>query len=109
VPGVAASPAGAIRRLGKRYWVAIPGEVAAGRGAGTRRLHDTALTSLQPVLTDWGNLAVSTPDQLAATVKNRLNRIRYRLELIDGFLAQTGSAFSPNHRRDHQTLAFQPL
>jgi putative transposase len=37
-----------------------------------------------------GNLSAGTVDQLAATVKNRLKRIQYRPELIDGFLAQTG-------------------
>jgi putative transposase len=35
------------------------------------------------------------PDQLAATVKNRLNRIQYRPELIDGFLAETGLCLQP--------------
>jgi len=51
---------------------------------------------------------VLTPDQLAAIVKNRLKRIRYRPTLIDGFLAQSGLSLEPN-RRKHQTLAFQPL
>jgi putative transposase len=38
-----------------------------------------------------GNLGFcSTPRQLAAIMKNRLKRIRYRPALIDGFLAQTG-------------------
>ena len=40
-----------------------------------------------------GNLAVSGVDQLAAVVKNRLKRMQYRPELIDGFLAQTGLSF----------------
>ena len=37
-----------------------------------------------------GNLAASNLDQLAAIVRNRLKRIQYRPQLIDGFLAQTG-------------------
>ena len=37
-----------------------------------------------------GNLAAHDAVQLAAVVKNRLKRIQYRPELIDGFLAQTG-------------------
>ena len=35
-----------------------------------------------------GNLAVRDVDQLAAVVKNRLKRIQYRPQLIDGFLAR---------------------
>jgi hypothetical protein len=42
-----------------------------------------------------GNLAASTADQLAAVVKNRLKRIQYRPELIEGFLAQTGLTLKP--------------
>jgi putative transposase len=42
-----------------------------------------------------GNLSAGTVDQLAATVKNRLKRIQYRPELIDGFLAQTGLTLEP--------------
>jgi len=34
-------------------------------------------------------------DQLAAVVKNRLKRIQYRPQLIDGFLAQTGLSLEP--------------
>ncbi|HVB45888.1 MAG TPA: hypothetical protein VNF47_24705 [Streptosporangiaceae bacterium] len=34
-------------------------------------------------------LAARNVDQLAAIVKNRLKRIQYRPQLIDGFLAQT--------------------
>jgi hypothetical protein len=52
---------------------------------------------LNPVESMWanlkgslGNLSVRTVDELAATVKNRLKRMQYRPELIDGFLAQTG-------------------
>jgi hypothetical protein len=37
-----------------------------------------------------GNLAASNVNQLAAIVRNRLERIQHRLALIDGFLAQTG-------------------
>jgi putative transposase len=55
---------------------------------------------LNPVESVWanlknglGNLAVRGVDQLAAVVKNRLKRIQYRPELIDGFLAQTGLSF----------------
>jgi putative transposase len=42
-----------------------------------------------------GNLAVRDVDQLAAVVKNRLKRIQYRPQLIDGFLAQTGLSLEP--------------
>jgi len=42
-----------------------------------------------------GNLSAGTIDQLAATIKNRLKRIQYRPELIDGFLAQTGLTLEP--------------
>ena len=42
-----------------------------------------------------GNLAVRNVDQLAAIVKNRLKRIQYRPQLIDGFLAQTGLTLEP--------------
>jgi hypothetical protein len=43
-----------------------------------------------------GNLGgCSTPDQLAAIIKNRLKRIQYRPALIDGFLAQTGLSLEP--------------
>ena len=42
-----------------------------------------------------GNLAVRNVDQLAAVVKNRLKRIQYRSQLIDGFLAQTGLTLEP--------------
>jgi hypothetical protein len=37
-----------------------------------------------------GNLAVLGVDQLAAIVKNRIKRMKYRSNLIDGFLVQTG-------------------
>jgi hypothetical protein len=37
-----------------------------------------------------GNLAARDVGQLAVIVRNRLKRIQYRPELIDGFLAQTG-------------------
>jgi hypothetical protein len=42
-----------------------------------------------------GNLAARNVDQLAAVVKNRLKRIQYRPQLIDGFLAQTGLILEP--------------
>jgi transposase len=42
-----------------------------------------------------GNLAASNVDQLAAIVRNRLKRIQYRPQLIDGFLAQTGLTLEP--------------
>ena len=58
---------------------------------------------LNPVEGVWANMknslgnlaACSTPDQLAAVVKNRLKRIQYRPALIDGFLAQTGLSLEP--------------
>jgi len=37
-----------------------------------------------------GNLAAHGVDHLAVIVKNRLKRIQYRPNLINGFLAQTG-------------------
>ena len=37
-----------------------------------------------------GNLAVRDADRLAAVIRSRLKRIRYRPTLIEGFLAQTG-------------------
>jgi transposase len=42
-----------------------------------------------------GNLSAGTVDQLTATVRNRLKRIQYRPELINGFLAQTGLTLEP--------------
>ena len=42
-----------------------------------------------------GNLAACSIDQLAAAVRNRLKRIQYRPEPIDGFLAQTGLTLEP--------------
>jgi hypothetical protein len=42
-----------------------------------------------------GNLAARNVDQLAAIVRNRLKRIQYRPQLIDGFLAQTGLILEP--------------
>ena len=42
-----------------------------------------------------GNLAVRNVDELAAVVKNRLKRIQYRSQLIDGFLARTGLTLEP--------------
>jgi transposase len=43
-----------------------------------------------------GNLAVSGLDDLQAVVKNRLKRIQYRPELLDGFLAHTGLTLKPD-------------
>lgn len=42
-----------------------------------------------------GNLAVHGVDHLQAIVKNRLKRIQYRSDLIDGFLAHTGLSVEP--------------
>jgi hypothetical protein len=42
-----------------------------------------------------GNLTATDVDQLAAIVKNRLKRIKYRPALISGFLAQTGLTLDP--------------
>ena len=42
-----------------------------------------------------GNLAVHGLDQLQAIVKNRLKRIQYRADLLDGFLAHTGLTLEP--------------
>jgi putative transposase len=58
---------------------------------------------LNPVEGAWstmkaslGNLgSCSSPRQLAAIMKNRLERIRYRPTLIDGYLAQTGLSLEP--------------
>ena len=58
---------------------------------------------LKPVEGAWANMksslgnlgSCSTPDQLAAIIKNRLKRIQYRPALIDGFLAQTGLSLEP--------------
>ena len=37
-----------------------------------------------------GNLAAHSVDHLATIIHNRLKRIQYRPDLIDGFLTQTG-------------------
>jgi transposase len=42
-----------------------------------------------------GNLAACDVGQLAAVLRNRLKSIRYRPELIGGFLAQTGLTLEP--------------
>ncbi|MGC5033970.1 hypothetical protein, partial [Micromonospora sp. DT229] len=43
-----------------------------------------------------GNLAVTDGvDNLLAIIKNRLKRIQYRPDLLDGFLAHTGLALEP--------------
>ena len=64
---------------------------------------DEYVASLGPVEAAWANMknslgnlgSCSTPDQQAAIVKNRLERIQYRPELISGFLAQTGLSLEP--------------
>jgi DDE superfamily endonuclease len=43
-----------------------------------------------------GNLAVRGVDDLQATIKNRLKRIQYRTDLLDGFLAHTGLTLEPD-------------
>jgi putative transposase len=43
-----------------------------------------------------GNLAVSGVDQLLAIVKNRLKRLQYQPDLLDGLLAPTGLTLEPN-------------
>ena len=45
-----------------------------------------------------GNLAARNAGQLTAVVRNRLKTIRYRPELICGFLAQTGLTLEPEPR-----------
>ena len=44
---------------------------------------------------DLGNLAACTVDQLAGTVRNQLQRIQRRPDLVTGFLAQTGLTLEP--------------
>jgi hypothetical protein len=53
-----------------------------------------------------GNLAVTSLDELAGTMRGQLRRIQHRPDLINGFLGQTGLALQPPQQ---QTLAFQPL
>lgn len=43
-----------------------------------------------------GNLAAHGIDHLATIVKNRLKRIQYRPDLINGFLTQTGLTLGPD-------------
>jgi hypothetical protein len=43
-----------------------------------------------------GNLAVTGLDHVQAIVKNRLRRIQYRPDLLDGFLAHTGLTLEPD-------------
>jgi hypothetical protein len=50
----------------------------------------------------------SKPGELAAIMKNRLERIQYRPALIDGFLAKTEPNIEPEQPWN-QTLAFQAL
>jgi putative transposase len=40
-------------------------------------------------------LAVTGVEDLLVVAKNRLNRIQYRPELLDGFLTQTGLTLDP--------------
>jgi transposase len=42
-----------------------------------------------------GNLAAHGVDHLATIVRNRLKRIQYRPDLINGFLTQTGLTLDP--------------
>jgi putative transposase len=57
---------------------------------------------LNPVEGVWANmknglsnLAVRNVDHRATVVRNRLKRIQYRLDVINGFLAQTGLTLEP--------------
>ena len=58
---------------------------------------------LNPVEGAWANMknglgnlgCTSTPQHVAAIVKNRLKRAQYRAALINGFLAQAGLSFEP--------------
>jgi transposase len=43
-----------------------------------------------------GNLAVHGVEHLQAVIKNRLKRIQYRTELLDGLLAHTGLTLEPH-------------
>jgi DDE superfamily endonuclease len=43
-----------------------------------------------------GNLAVHGIDHLQAIIKNRLKRIQYRTDLVDGFFTHTGLTLEPN-------------
>ena len=71
---------------------------------------------LNPVEGAWANMksslgnlgSCSTPDQLAAIIKNRLKRIQYRPASSTDSSPKPGSASNPNHHRS-QTLAFQIL
>jgi hypothetical protein len=44
----------------------------------------------------WHNLAVRGVDDLQVIIKNRLNSIQYRTDLLDDFLAHTGLTLEPN-------------
>lgn len=70
---------------------------------------------LNPVEGAWsamksspGNLAPCSLDQLAATIRARLQQIQHQPDLIIGFLGQTDSPSNAN-RPNSQTSAFQPL
>ena len=63
----------------------------------------TYAPDLNPVEAVWshlkrsiGNLAVRGVDQLQTIIKNRLKRIQYRTDLLDGFLAHTGLTIAPD-------------
>jgi putative transposase len=43
-----------------------------------------------------GNLAVHGVDHLQAIIKNRLKRIQYRTDLVNGFFTHTGLTFEPD-------------
>jgi hypothetical protein len=58
---------------------------------------------LNPVEAVWshlkrsiGNLAVHGVDHLQAIIKNRMKRIQYRTDLLDGFLTHTGLTLEPD-------------
>jgi putative transposase len=58
---------------------------------------------LNPVDAVWshlkrsiGNLAVHGVDHLQAIITNRLGRIQYRTDLLDGFLTRTGLTLEPD-------------
>lgn len=56
-----------------------------------------------------GCLAASTPDQLAAIVKNRLKRIQYRPSSSTSSSPKPDSPSNLSHRREAQMLTLQGL
>jgi transposase len=59
---------------------------------------------LNPVESAWAhvkrslaNLAVTALDRLETLVRNRLKRLQYRPETLDGFIAGTGLALDVHH------------